>query len=54
MFSFNGYGTSKRWNEIQSTLKGANMRDSKLENISEFNNGKYGKKVPLKNKLTTT
>lgn len=54
MFSFNGYGTSRRWNEIQSTLKGANMRDSKLENISEFNYGKSSKKAPLKNKLTST
>ena len=32
MFSnFNGYGTSKRWNDIESTLKG--VRESRMDNV---------------------
>jgi hypothetical protein len=30
MFSFNGYGTSKRWNDIESTLKGG-PKDSRID-----------------------
>jgi hypothetical protein len=69
MFSFNGYGTSNRWNEIKSTLKGgpaaANLRESNMGIISEFdgnngnsrfqsNNNKSNNKSKLPNNLIAT
>lgn len=36
MFSFNGYGTSKRWNEIESTLKGGPKDSRQDHSASQF------------------
>lgn len=57
MFSFNGYGTSRRWNEIESTLKGAPMRDSRMDKISQYDKRHKNNKRNLnqsKAKMTST
>ena len=55
MFSFNGYGTSKRWNEIESTLRGG-PKDSRLDPRASHMDQKSTQRFSsgLKKKMTGT